>query len=272
MLAPAASCSFTFSARSPATPATARPTSSPRAARTTRTTRATAEDDAIVTLNDVAPSITVDKSASPLSLPEPGGFFTFTVTVTNNSRVEAVTITSLEDDVYGTLAGDLDCEVGTVLALGAESCTFDFTGAFTGNAGDSQTDTVTVCVTTTTATTCDADDATVTIADVAPIDHRRQVRQPEVDRRAGWQLHLHGNGHQQQRRVGHHHQARRQHLRHARRRRRLRGRHGSRRGEVCTFDFIGEVTGNAGRPTPTSSRSAPRTTMGPRTATTTTRR
>ena len=37
------------------------------------------KDDATVTLDDVAPAITVDKSVDPSSLAEPGGFFTFTV-------------------------------------------------------------------------------------------------------------------------------------------------------------------------------------------------
>ena len=47
----------------------------------------------------------------------------------------AVTITSLEDSVYGTLAGDADCMVGTVLAAGA-FCEFSITewveGDFSG--------------------------------------------------------------------------------------------------------------------------------------------
>ena len=130
-------------------------------------------DDATVTITDVAPTLTVDKSVTPGSLPEPGGDFLFTVVVTNTSA-EAVTITSLDDDIYLALDGDADCQVGTVLAASGQagdSCTFDFTGAFAGEAGDSQTDTVTACVDdndTAGDPVCNTDDATVTITDVAP--------------------------------------------------------------------------------------------------------
>ncbi len=125
-----------------------------------------ATDDA--TVNGHTCEITVDKTVSPSSQPEPGGDFTFTVVVTNNSDFHDVTITSLEDDKYGTLAGDADCEVGTVLAANGGSCTFDFVGAFNGNAGDTQTDTVTAdAVTDDGATLTDDDDATVTLTDVA---------------------------------------------------------------------------------------------------------
>ncbi len=120
------------------------------------------DDPATVTITDVAPTLVVTKGATPSSLPEPGGEFTFNVTVQNTSG-EAVTITSLNDDVYGTLTGDADCQVGTVLAAGA-SCSFSFVGTFTGNAGDSETDTVTVCVEDNDeGGICDDDPATVTI-------------------------------------------------------------------------------------------------------------
>ncbi|MBA2283727.1 MAG: hypothetical protein H0W25_21170 [Acidimicrobiia bacterium] len=98
-------------------------------------------DDAVVTVSDVAPTLTVDKVADPVSLPAPGGTATFTVTVTSSS-VEPVTITSLDDDIYGPLAGDEDCRVGTVLAVGS-SCTFSFTGPV-GPAAGVHTDVVTV--------------------------------------------------------------------------------------------------------------------------------
>ena len=77
-----------------------------------------------------------------------------------------MTITSLEDDVYGTLAGDLDCEVGTVLAPG-DRAAFAFIGEFTGNAGSSQTDTVTDRRRRRGQRADRQDDATVTLNDVA---------------------------------------------------------------------------------------------------------
>jgi hypothetical protein len=100
-------------------------------------------DDASVTVTNVPSAITVLKTASPGSLPEPGGSVTFTVLVTNNSTVDSVTISSISDDKFGTLAGDSDCQVGTTLARGA-SCSFTFIRNLTGDADDSHTNTVTV--------------------------------------------------------------------------------------------------------------------------------
>ena len=98
-------------------------------------TDATDTDDATVDFTDVAPTILVEKTPSVNSVPETGGSVTFTFKVTNTSSEEPVTITSLVDTVYGTLDGNDDCKVGTVLAAGA-SCEFSFTkwveGDFSG--------------------------------------------------------------------------------------------------------------------------------------------
>jgi len=88
--------------------------------------------------------------------------------VTNNST-EAATITVLSDDKFGTLAGDTDCQVGTVLAGGA-SCSFEATfaipaGDFPGNHVNTFTATVTDDDTNTDTAT---DDATVAYTDVLP--------------------------------------------------------------------------------------------------------
>ena len=80
----------------------------------------TATDDETVTLTDVLPDISVLKTADPTSVPETGANVIFTFKVTNNG-LEAATISSLSDSVYGALTGDADCQVGTVLASGA-SC------------------------------------------------------------------------------------------------------------------------------------------------------
>jgi hypothetical protein len=103
----------------------------------------TSQARATVTITNVLPTIRVVKTPDPVSRPEPGGTFRFTVTVTNTS-FEPVTITSLVDDIYGNLNGRGSCAVGVVLAAngGTYSCAFD--GEFRGRAGDSQTDTVTV--------------------------------------------------------------------------------------------------------------------------------
>ncbi|HZK67433.1 MAG TPA: hypothetical protein VFD42_07825, partial [Chloroflexota bacterium] len=114
------------------------------------------------------PDITVTKTASPTSVPETGGNATFTFVVTNNAA-EAATITALSDNKFGPLAGDDDCQMGTVLA-GKASCSFganfvipagDFPGShvntFTAKAtdGDGNEDTAT-------------ESETVTYTDVLP--------------------------------------------------------------------------------------------------------
>jgi uncharacterized repeat protein (TIGR01451 family) len=123
-------------------------------------------DDETVTVTDVPPEITVTKTADPTSVPETGGWVAFTFVVTNNS-VEAVTITSLSDSDFGTLAGDGDCKVGTVLGVGG-SCTFseshfifgdfesgiDHVNVFTAHAKDNENN-----------DTSDEDDATVDFTD-----------------------------------------------------------------------------------------------------------
>ncbi|MCA1683650.1 MAG: hypothetical protein LC708_00745, partial [Actinobacteria bacterium] len=87
-------------------------------------------DDATVTITPVQPTIAVDKTADPTALAEPGGDFTYTVVVTNPNTVEAITITSLNDNIYGDLAtrpgSTCGALIGTTLAPGISSfpCTF----------------------------------------------------------------------------------------------------------------------------------------------------
>ncbi len=65
----------------------------------------TGSDDATVEITDVPSSIVVTKTASPTSLPEPGGNVVFTVQVQNTSTVDNVTIDTLNDTIYGNLNG-----------------------------------------------------------------------------------------------------------------------------------------------------------------------
>src|SRR5207249_2331930 len=67
-----------------------------------------ASDDATVTRTDVLPTISVDKTVAPTSVPETGGTVAYHYIVTNTGTV-SVTITSLSDDKLGALAGDGDC-------------------------------------------------------------------------------------------------------------------------------------------------------------------
>ena len=129
---------------------------------------ATDSDDATVTITDDLPTVDVDKTADPIEVSEPGGEITYTYTVTNTSADESVTIDSLEDDVLGPLAGDADCQVGTVLAAGA-NCSFTATGNVAGTGGDSVTNVFTAVVSDDNNNTDDdTDDATVTITDDLP--------------------------------------------------------------------------------------------------------
>ena len=128
----------------------------------------TDNDDAVVTIVGVPPTITSTKVATPTSLPEPGGTFTFAYTVTNTGP-DPVTITSLVDDIYGNLNGRGTCAIGARLAAngGTYSCTF--TGNFTGNAGASQTDIITTTAVDDRGQTVTSQaTATVRITDVPP--------------------------------------------------------------------------------------------------------
>lgn len=118
--------------------------------------------------------LSVEKSASPEQISEPGGQVTFTVKATNIAQVESVEIETLIDDKFGDLADasntdvtDNTCPglVGETLGPGGMlSCTFK--AQIEGNAGFSHTNTVEVCAVqppSTAADVCGEDDATVTV-------------------------------------------------------------------------------------------------------------
>jgi phosphodiesterase/alkaline phosphatase D-like protein len=119
------------------------------------------------------PVIAVTDSASPTSMPAPGGTFTFSVQVSNPSTVDPITITTLNDNIYGNLAtvagSTCDSLIGVTLAPGASSPACSFPGSFTGTAGASQTDTVSATGTDSAGFTATAtSNATVTITTAAP--------------------------------------------------------------------------------------------------------
>ncbi len=175
-------------------------------------TTATDTDDATVLLTDVPPTIDIVKTATPLSRPAPGGAFTFTAVVTNTS-FEPVTITSLVDNIYGSLNGQGTCAIGAVLAPSGGTYTCSFTGPFTGAAGDAQTDVITVIAVDGDGTTVtDSDDATVSLS-AAPTIRVDKIGRPLQPARAGRHVHLHRGGHQPQPRGPDHHRPRRRHLR-----------------------------------------------------------
>ena len=101
---------------------------------------------------------------------EPGGTVTFTVSITNTSTTDSITIDTIDDDVYGDLTDPLNpdianstCTVPQTLAVGdpAYTCTFD--GAVSGNTGDVFTDKVT-------GSGLDDDDEPVTDTDDAKVE------------------------------------------------------------------------------------------------------
>jgi hypothetical protein len=98
-------------------------------------------DDATVQVLDVAPEMSVAKTASPTAVNEPGANVTFSVLVSNNSTAgsDNLNLTSLTDDVFGDIADgsntaiiSTDCSVPqTIVKGGSYSCSFT---AFVGGA------------------------------------------------------------------------------------------------------------------------------------------
>jgi len=85
------------------------------------------EDSATVTITDVQPSMTVSKNCSPCTRVEPGGSFTFTAAINNTSPSDAITLTSMVDDIYGdiTQITGTTCSLPRVIAIGGSySCSF----------------------------------------------------------------------------------------------------------------------------------------------------
>jgi uncharacterized repeat protein (TIGR01451 family) len=72
----------------------------------------TATADASVVVTDSDSSITVTKTASPLTLPEPGGEFTYTYKITNNGNIP-VTLINVNDDVIGDISLPTDKLLGS---------------------------------------------------------------------------------------------------------------------------------------------------------------
>ena len=134
---------------------------------------------------DVPPAVlAVTKTANPVAMNEPGGNVTFTVSVTNLGIDPAnpVTLSSLQDDIYGdiTVSGQAGivsttCSVPVLIPSddqnpgGIDTYTCQFTAAVLGNAGDEMTDTVTASGVDARGNVLQGEDgATVTILDVLP--------------------------------------------------------------------------------------------------------
>lgn len=108
----------------------------------------------------------LNKTASPTAVDEPGGDVTFTLKVDNLSPVDAVTITSLTDSIYGNLAGV--CALPWSIPVGgSRTCTF--IAYVAGNANGSETNVATASGVDDDGSLVEAmDDATVNLNNVPP--------------------------------------------------------------------------------------------------------
>jgi uncharacterized repeat protein (TIGR01451 family) len=90
-------------------------------------------------------SISVEKSADPTTLKEPGGPVTFSVKITNTSPDVDVVITNVVDSVYGNLTdeGGNGCFDVPITLHPGESVSCHFTADVTGTGGTTHTDVVT---------------------------------------------------------------------------------------------------------------------------------
>ncbi|MDQ2648873.1 MAG: hypothetical protein M3Z03_04910, partial [Actinomycetota bacterium] len=105
-------------------------------------------DPTTITLTDVLPRIRVDETVDPASRKTPGGDFTWTVTVTNESKASSdpIQILSLRNELTLDLEKEEDCRdnvLGEVLDVG-ESVSCTFTTKVEGPDGKVATDVVVV--------------------------------------------------------------------------------------------------------------------------------
>jgi len=123
----------------------------------------TSSDDEIVTVTDTSPTVDLVKTADPQTLPEPGGIFTYTLTITNTSS-EAVTITQLIDS--NALSAQCIALRNTQLAAGAAtSCQYTVTHVDAGSYPNTASVTV---EDNETNSASDSDTATVNVTNVPP--------------------------------------------------------------------------------------------------------
>ena len=109
-------------------------------------TGVSANDDATVTITDVPSVLNVSKSVDKSSLPEPGGAFVYTATIsTPAGNVDGIEIESVTDSVYGAL-DPADCGLGNfpITLLPGNTLECVFTMNHTGAPGDSWTNQITV--------------------------------------------------------------------------------------------------------------------------------
>lgn len=140
----------------------------------------TSTDVATVVVQDLPTTVDLVKSADPLTMPEPGGDFNFTLSI-HNTSAEPVTITNLSDD--NALSAECLDLVGTSIpAGGTVSCTYMVSHT---NAG-SYANTASVTVADNDGSEAsDTDTATVEVTDVAPTVVLKKSASPGTMRTPG---------------------------------------------------------------------------------------
>lgn len=122
-----------------------------------------------VTIDIIEPlvsSISVTADAGVMSVPEPGAAVDFTVRIDNTGNT-SIDITSLSDDLSGSLDGAGDCALPQTIAVGNfYECTHS--AMVSGNAGDSPTRTVTALGSGSAGAVDVSSGATVDVSDVMP--------------------------------------------------------------------------------------------------------
>jgi hypothetical protein len=106
----------------------------------------TADGGATVTITAVAPTLTLTKTADPTSVLETGGSVSYLVEIDNTSA-ETITLASLDDDVFGDLAGKGTCDVPQILqpdGQPGDSYSCSFSEMISGNAGQMHVNEATV--------------------------------------------------------------------------------------------------------------------------------
>ncbi|WP_413110383.1 hypothetical protein [Thaumasiovibrio sp. DFM-14] len=137
-----------------------------------------------VTITNLPPTVSVDKTADKSEVLEPGENVEFTVTVTNTSGSfdSPVTLTSLTDTIYGDILGNC---LKTTLAKD-ESTTCTFTEFVAGDQGESELNEATAIVTDNENDTgTDSDTHLVNILDVPSMIELVKTASPETVEETG---------------------------------------------------------------------------------------
>jgi hypothetical protein len=128
-----------------------------------------ASDSGAITITDVLPGVSVQKTASPALVDAPGGTVTFTARITNTSLAEPILLTSLVDDIHGNLAARGSCALPQTIAPDTTyECSFD--ALVTGTSGDIEVDTITATVSDDESNTADDQDSASVRIGVAVFD------------------------------------------------------------------------------------------------------